>query len=633
VTQQGSAPEQSLYSFLDFTLDLATERLFRRGIEINLRPKSFQVLRCLVERQGRLITREELLQAVWGDVAVTDESITKCIADVRKALADESQEIVRTVPRRGFLFQADVRPGLKPQPTTTPYSTAQAEASFPLHSLHLQLSNRRKTLLLAGVVLMFVGSFTWLLLRGRLPNQPAFDAIAVLPFESLSADADQQFVADGFTEALITTLGQASPLRVIGRTSVSKYQKSKKAISEIAQELSVDVVIEGTVTQSGDRLRVTANLIQVSPEKHIWAHSYERSLQDVLILQNEIAEAISTAIRGKLLPSQRSRRGTSRQVNPEAQLAYWKALYYLNARRDPEAGAKGIAYAEQAVQIDPDYAPAHAALAKSYANQRYMNGSASLMARARTAAERAIALDEQLAEAHAALALILLGNNWDWAGAEREARRAVSLNSSDADAHNALALCLQAAGRVDEGLVEAKRARELDPFSFRIHRNVGRALYLARKYDEALLELRQTREMQTDAAAVDVWIVKSCLKKNQDDEAVAADLRVRANRSGLSPPTIDVLRAAYSNNGLRGYWTKLREFVLPAYRSSENYGPYLLAEINAYVGDKEEAFLWLEKAYDLRSTWMPWIRVDPSLDPLRSDPRFGALLKKMKLMP
>jgi TolB-like protein/DNA-binding winged helix-turn-helix (wHTH) protein len=631
VTQQGSAPEQSLYSFLDFTLDLATEQLFRRGTQINLRPKSFQVLRCLVERQGRLITREELLQVVWGDVAVTDESITKCIADIRKALADESQEIVRTMPRRGFLFQADVRPGLKPQLTTTPYSAAQAEASFPVPSLPLQLSSRRKTVLLAGVVLMFVGSFTWLLLRGRLPDQPAFDAIAVLPFESLSADADQQFVADGFTEALITTLGQASPLRVIGRTSVSKYQKSKKAISEIAQELSVDVVIEGTVTQSGDRLRVTANLIQVSPEKHIWANSYERSLQDVLVLQNEIAEAISTAIQGKLLRSQQARLGHSRRVNPEAQLAYWKALYYLNARRDPEAGAKGVAYAEQAVQIDPDYAPAHAALARSYVNQRYMNGSASLMARARTAAQRAIALDEQLAEAHAALALILLGNDWDWAGAEREARRAVSLNPSDAEAHNALALCLQAVGRVDEGLIEAKRSRELDPFSFRIHRNVGRALYLARKYDEALSELRQTREMQTDAAAVDAWIVKSYLKQNQGNEAVAADLRVRAKRSGLSPPMIDVLRAVYSHDGLPGYWTKLRELVLPAYRTSENYGPYLLAEINVYLGDKEEAFLWLEKAYDLRSTWMPWINVDPSLDPLRSDPRFGALLKKMKL--
>ncbi|MGH9627067.1 MAG: hypothetical protein ACRD7E_01700, partial [Bryobacteraceae bacterium] len=342
-------------------------------------------------------------------------------------------------------------------------------------------------------------------------------------------------------------------------------------------------------------LRVTANLIQVSPEKHIWAHTYERSLQDVLVLQNEIAEAIAAAIQGKLSPSQQWRPGHSRRVNPEVQLAYWKALYYLNARRDPQAGKKGIAYAEQAVQIDPGYAPAHAVLARSYANQSYMGGSPSLMARAKAAAQRAIALDDQLAEAHAALALILLGYDWDWAGAEREARLAVSMNPSDAEAHNVLALCLQAVGRVDEALIEVKRARELDPFSFRIHRNVGRALYLARKYDEALVELRQTREMQTDASAVDVWIVKSCLKQNQGDEAVAADLRVRANRSGLGPEMTDVLRAGYSNMGVRGYWTKLRELVLPAYRSSENYGPYLLAEINAYLGDREEAFLWLEK--------------------------------------
>lgn len=634
VSHQDSPQRGPLYSFLDFTVDLATERLVRGNTEIKLRPKSFQVMRCLVERQGRLITREELLQAVWPDLAVTDESITKCIAEIRKALGDDSQEIVRTVPRRGFLFQADVRQRASSQVESAQQSPSQ-EAAQPAGLNPIRsFPRRRETVIAAAVISGLVGGggLIWLQWRGlNFGRPPAFEAIAVLPFESLSNNTDQQYVADGMTEALITNLGQVSPLRVISRTTVNKYQRAKKSIREIAHELSVDVVVEGTITQSGDRLRVTANLIQVSPEKHIWAHSYERTLRDVLTLQNEIAGAIATEIQGNLSPEQLSRLRRTRPVNPQAQLAYWKALYYMNARRDPEAGRKSIQYAEQAVQIDPSYAPAHAALARSYANQSYMGEI--VFARAKSAAQRAIALDEQLAEAHVALALILLGSDWDWAGAEREARRAVELNPSDADAHNSLSLYLQAVGRVDEGLAEVKRARELDPFSFRINRNVGRGLYLARKYDEALTELRQTREMQTDASAVDVWIVKSCLKRGLADEAVAADLRVRGNRTGLNAKMLDALRAAYSTNGLQGYWTKLRELVLPLYRSSENYGPYLLAEISAYLGDKDEAFRWLEEAYQLRSTWMPWIHVDPSLDPLRSDPRFSALLKRMGLTP
>jgi eukaryotic-like serine/threonine-protein kinase len=257
----------------------------------------------------------------------------------------------------------------------------------------------------------------------------------------------------------------------------------------------------------------------------------------------------------------------------------------------------------------------------------------ALMARAKMAAQRAIALDEQFAEGHVALASILLGHDWDWAGAEREARRAVSLNPSDAEAHNWLSLYLQAVGRVDEGLAEVKRARELDPFSFVINRNVRRALYLSRNYDEALAELRHTQSMQRDASAVDVWIVKSCLKKGLTDEAVMADLRVRGNRSGLDADKLDIVRAAYRRKGLPGYWTAMRDLVLASYQSSENYGPYLLAEINTYLGNKDEAFRWLEKAYEIRSTWMPWIKVDPSLDPLRSDPRFTGLLRRMALTP
>jgi len=346
-----SAQRDSSYLFLDCTLDVAAGRLLRGTSEIKLRPKSFQVLRYLVERPGRLVTREELLQTVWGDVAVTDESVTKCIADIRKALGDDSQQIVRTVTRRGFLFQPQVRvgdgSGSLNDPAMPPHE-ARPPSGRRTHPFHDALTMSFAGIVVFGIVVAAL-AHRW---RGDVSDRrPSFQAIAVLPFENLSSAADQQYVADGLTDALITNLGQASPLRVIGRTSVSRYERTKKSVQEIARELNVDVVVEGTITRSGDRLRATANLIQVSPEKHLWAASYERSSRDALTLQNEIADAIAAEIEGTLTVRQRVRPTPSRRhVNSEAQLAYWKARYFLHGRRETEAASKSIEYSEEAVR-------------------------------------------------------------------------------------------------------------------------------------------------------------------------------------------------------------------------------------------------------------------------------------------
>lgn len=629
-----AAQREGLYSFLKFTLDLAGERLVCEGIEIRLRPKSFQVLRYLVEHHSRLVTRDELLHAVWGDVVVTDESVTKCIADIRRALADDSQEIIRTVTRRGFVFQPAVhvvhaRPVIderkNPLPEESPSSRRVVKRPFP----------RRLKILLAGMAtlgLVAAVGFDW---RERLfGRRPGFDAIAVLPFESLSDGADQQYLADGMTDALITSLGQESPLRVIARTSVGRYQRTKKSVQQIARELNVDLIVEGTISQTRDRVRATASLIQVSPEKHIWARSYEGNVRDTLALQSDIAGAIAVEVRGQLAPLQPSRAASSRPVDQAAQLAYWKARYFLHGRRDVTNARKSIEYAEQAVRDDPAYAPAQAALAMSYLMLSNMGGAfpRDVIPDAKAAAQQAIALDERLADGHVALASILLAYEWDWDGAQREVGRALSLNPSHADARQALANYLAAVGRIDEAVAEIKRARDLDPFSFYINRNVGRILYFARKYDDAVAELRQATDMQPNSVVVDVWIVKSYLKQGRADDAVAADLQVYANRDRLDTKQLETLRAAYSDGGLRGYWARLREVILRPYSSSV-FGPWYLAEIHAYLDDKDEAFRWLDKAYEVKSGTMPWIKVDPSLDRLRSDPRFSALLRRMGLTP
>ena len=619
---EDSARNGSVYAFLDFTLDLSTERLLRGDAEIKLRPKSFQVLRFLVEHPCRLVGREELLQAVWGDVAVTDESVTKCIADVRRALKDDSQEIIRTMHGRGFLFQADVRNlNTLQQPTETP---TLSKPPFARRRLALVAA--------ASVAVLAVGVILIRWYAPVLERNSAFEAIAVLPFESLSAGEDQQYLADGMTEALITGLGEVSPLRVIARTSVVQYEKTRKPVRDIALELNVDVIVEGTVTQSGDRIRVTANLIQVSPEKHIWAHSFERDLRNVIALQNEISSAIADEIHGKLTPAKR-RLPSDRPVNPEAQLAYWKARYLLANRKDTEAANQGIEYAEQALRIAPDYAPAHVALALSYAN---LNGGENIpidaASRSKAAALKAIALDDQLADAHVALGVVYMAFDWNWAGAEREFRRAVSLNPSSAGAHGWLGNYFAAVGRTDEAVDEIKKARQLDPSSFAVNWNVGRMLCLARRYDEAIFELGQVAGMQRNSSPVDIWLFKSLLERDRTDEAVAVDLRMREYRDGLQPESLQALRAAYSEKGLPGYWTKLRELLLPKFQNTAN-GVYRLAEISASMNDREAAFHWLDKAYESRTGWMPFIKVDPSLDPLRSDPRFTALLDRMGLTP
>jgi TolB-like protein/DNA-binding winged helix-turn-helix (wHTH) protein/Tfp pilus assembly protein PilF len=617
--QSGSA-----YFFLDVTLDLAAERLIRGTSEIRLRPKSFRVLRYLVERPGRLVTREELLQEAWADVTVTDESLTKCIADIRKALSDDAQEIIRTVTRRGFIFQPEVRQVQAPSPPAPQLEPANGGRWVP----------GRRALLVAGAVVLILGAgLVWL--QGRellLGRRAAFEAIAVLPFESLSEGADQQYLAEGMTQALITGLGQASPLRVIARTSVNQYQIPKKSLHEIAGELKVDLVVEGTIAQSGNRIRVTASLIQVSPEKHLWAHSYEGDVRDAPALQNEIAGAIAGEIQGVLTPRQQSRLARGRAVKPAAQLAYWKARYFLNGRRNRDTARKAVEYSEQAVRIDPDWSQAQAALAMSYVMLGDLGGvPGEAEPRARTAAERAIALDDELAEAHTALSEVLFFHR-DWAGTEREARRAISLNPSDALAYDRLANGLAAVGRADESVAAIKRARELDPFSFRINRDVGKLLYFARRYDEALGELRQAGDMQPDSSVVDLWIVKSYLQKGLADEAITMDMRVRRERDGFDAASLDALRAAYARKGSHGYWTTLRELILQGHSSGTGY-TYYLAEIETYLDNNHEAFHWLEKHFQDHGGFMFWIKVDPSLDPLRSDPRFSALLERVGLTP
>ena len=357
--QSPTSPEQP-YSFLEFTLDVAAQRLLCGTEEVKLRRKSFQVLRYLVEHPGRVVIREELLKHAWEDVVVSDESVTKCIADIRKALRDDSQQIIRAVTGRGFLFLAEVRVG---------WNDA-VEGLAPARQVAPR-AGRRGILAGAVVVLLALGVVSLVWGRHLFSQGPVFESIAVLPFVSLSTGPDQQYLADGMTEALITNLGQASPLRVIARTSVNHYQNTKKTVHEIARELKVDLLVEGLITQLHDGLRITANLIQVSPERHIWARTYERKIGDPPALEGELAVEIADEILANLLPGHRARVRSTTSI-PEAQYARSKARFFIHSRRDPESAKKSLEYASEAVRLDPHYAEAHAALAQAYVMLTYM---------------------------------------------------------------------------------------------------------------------------------------------------------------------------------------------------------------------------------------------------------------------
>lgn len=612
-----ATPPEGRYSFADFTLDVAAERLLRGLQEIKLRPKSFHVLRYLVEHPGRVVSRDELMQEVWGDIAVSDESLTKCIADVRKALADDAQQIVRTVTRRGFLFQAEVRPGAEnpelPVASVTPPPPPRKA--------------RRRILVASVAAFLVIAGLAALRWGGPLlRRRPTFEAIAVLPFEALSSGPDQQYLADGITEAIITDLGQSSPLRVIARTSVNQYQKTRKTIAEIARELKVDLIVEGTITQLNDRIRVTANLIQVSPEKHIWARSYERKFSDLLSIQDEVALAIAREIRGNVSAGVEARNAGKRSANLDAQIARWKARYFIHHRRTPESAARSLEFSQQAVRLDPDSAEAHASLALSYVMCSYMGvpvpGGAGGPAKA--AAQRALSLDPNLGEAHDAMGQVLFLYDRDVPASERSFRRAIEFNPSDADARMNLAGSLAALGRADEAVIEIRRARELDPFSFLINREVGRMLYYSRRYDEALVELRQAAQMQPGSSAVDWWIVRCLWQKGLVDQAVTADLNMRTSRDKLTEHVVADLKAAYANGGSRGYWSRLKDVMLPIYAPVGGSRAHLI-DISLRLGDKDEAFRWLEQSLSM------WARVEPEFDPVRTDPRFPGILRRYGL--
>jgi TolB-like protein/DNA-binding winged helix-turn-helix (wHTH) protein/Tfp pilus assembly protein PilF len=621
-------PGQRVVRFGAFELDVQSGELRKQGLKTRLPPQSFQVLLLLSQRPGEVVTREELRQELWpADTFVDfDMGLSSAVKKLRDALGDsaENPRFVETLPRRGYRFITPVEKPVAPARE----EPAAGRAGMPAGRLRLRWAWHGTVAAAALVAAALAVGATWQWRQGRAAPAP-IRSLAVLPFENLTGNPEQDYFVDGVTEALTTNLAQLRALRVISRTSAMQYRGAKKSLPQIARELGVDGVVEGAVARSGDRLRITAQLIHAASDRHLWARSYDRDLRDAMALQAELARAIAEAVQVEIRPDERRRLSRTTAVQTEAYESYLKGRFYWSMR-GRENLAKAAGYFQQAIAEDPTYAPAYSGLSDTH-RQFGNEGLApprERMAKAEAAARKALALDEELAEAHASLAGVLYRYHWDWGGAEREFQRALDLDPNYAEGHRAYAIYLTTMRRNEEAVSHAQSARELSPLSPIISVELAGVLVRAKRYDEAVAQLQKTRELEPSFGRVDQTLSVMYAQQGDMPKAIAVleDRHARAGRSAAPGPWLGYLygvtgRSAEALAALRA----LEE------RSREQYvSPQSFAIVHLGLGHKEEAFTLLEKTYEERAFEVLGFS-GLLFDRLHDDPRYRDLLGRMGL--
>jgi TolB-like protein/Flp pilus assembly protein TadD len=482
---------------------------------------------------------------------------------------------------------------------------------------------------LGAIAAMFgLGVFDHL---GSLGEGQPIRSLAVLPLENLSGDPGQEYFVDGMTEALIANLAQIEALKVISRTSAMRYKNTDKPLPQIARELNVDGIVEGSVLRVEDRVRITAQLIHASTDQHVWAGSYERDLKDILSLQKEVARTVAIEIRVRVTEPERDRLLEARRLNPEAYEHYLRGRWFWN-RWNEEALWKGIELFNRAIDLDADFAPAYAGLADSFVILSFYSQTAprEVMPKAKTAALRAVALDDTLAEAHSSLGFVLTNYDFDWQGAETAHRRAIELNPGSVTAHMMYTWYLVGMTRFDEALAEIRKAHELSPLDVYVNRAVGDVLFYARRYDEAIVALQRAIEMDPHFTSAHFNLGRAYLQRAMYEEALA-EFEEEMRISKFPDPVIRTwIGLAHAAMGREKEAYDILEDLTQ--RSEREYvPPSALASLHFALDRDDEGFEWLEKAYQGRDGWLASIKADPAYDRVRQDPRFTAFLKKMGL--
>lgn len=617
--------------FGEYELDTRTGGLHKGDSTLQLNKQPLQVLLLLLEHRGELVTREELRTALWPDHTFVDfeDSLNHAIRRLREALGDSAQNprFIETIPRRGYRFIHPIDQGV----AVAPPKPVQPKGPLERRRLIAAVAATVAAALTLVFGLNIAGVRTRLLTATpakSLPALPRIESIAVLPFENLSGDPAQEYFADGMTEELVTNLGKISALRVISRTSVERYKGTKKPLPEIARELNVDAIVEGTVQRSGNHVRVTANLLYAPADRHLWADTYEGELGDVLVLQGKVARSIASQIGIELIPQEQVRFASAHPVNPEAYQAYLKGKYYTS-KLSEEGFKNGVASFRQAIDFDPAYASAYGGLGEAYSLMGLwaLQPSTETYPLAKAAALKALELDEGLAEAHAVLGQIKFGFDWDWSGAEQELRRAVTLNPSSSSAHFWYGLFLTAMGRYDEAVKETRHALELDPITPSANVQLGWVLFYARRYDESIAQLKKTLELAPDFGYANMELGLNYTQKRMYPEAVK-ECRRAVSLAPEDQVTLGVCGYVYGLAKRRDDAFAILDRLKKL--STRRYvDPYNVAGLYIGLGDTNQAFEWLGQAYRERSPSLYALRMEVWSDRLRSDPRFQDLLRRV----
>lgn len=609
-----------------FELDLQRGELRKEGVKVKLQDQPLKVLQFLLENPGQIVTREQLRGHVWpADTFVEfDQGLYSAMARLRDTLGDASENprFIQTVARRGYKFIAPVT--LPAGESSSKISPKTEVSRWPL--VHRWISSAFAGLLGGALLLVIVfgfdvaGAREWLYSRTHPVR-----SLAVLPLENLSGDPEQEYFADGMTDELITTLAQLGSFRVVSRTSVMRFKKVSKPLAQVGQELNVDAVVEGTVERVGSHVRIRVQLIQADTDRHLWAQTYDRELRDTLLLQSEAARDIAQQIQFRLDSDRRPRAPTPRQVNPQAYEAYLHGLYFSN-KRSAKDFTRAIYYFQQAISIDPSYATAYSGLSNALVGEMFTGTPHRIIReQATSAAMKSIELDPNLPESHDTLGGIREFYEWDWPAAEHEYRRAIELNPNFATAHQDYAIFLSLQGRFDQAMAEAQRAQDLDPLSPFIRTTFCWDLSSAHRFEQAVKKCREALELDPDFyhAHGNLTTIYASLK--QRDEAFQEYFKI-AVLSGKSPSQLAQLQTSFRREGLPGVW---RTELL--WLQTEDSDPYEIAALHAWLGEKEQTLTWLQKAYDRHSPLMEEANQDAAFDNIRSDPRYSALLHRLKL--
>ena len=605
------------YRFETFLLDVRTGELTNAGKRIPLREQSLQLLLALLEQPNQLVTREDLMGRLWppGTFVDSDRGLNKAMKHLREALGDSADQphFIETFPRRGYRWLVPVIRNDDDDDQGKPAGVPAVPAlpsRFP--------SRTRIGVLVAAVVVLgiVVAVGVRVLRNGRSTASqpmPQISALAVIPLENLSHDPEQEYFADGMTDELITNLAQMSQARIVSRTSVMHYKGSRKTLKEIAQELNVDAVVEGTVQYSGNRVRITAQLIQASTDSHLWAESYEQDLSGILDLQRNVATDIARKVNIITRPLR-----STRPVAPAAYVTYLKGRYEFY-RYTREGWQKSIEYFNEAIQHDPDFAPAHVGLAASYlAGIGWEALPPEELPRGKAEAKKALELDDQLPGAHFVMG-VAHTEEWQWQDAEKEFQRGLELDPNDALGRQWYSNYLVTMGRFQEAVHEQELARAADPFSPMINANLAKAYYYSRQFDHAIAQAQDTLKLDPKYHAAFMFLERAYRHRGMPDLAVKAQL------DAAGPEEAAAIKLAYQKSGLPGV---LRTEAEAHQRAGAIFEA---ARCYAQAGEKNLAFALLEDHYTRHYPGLSRLKVDPDFDPLRSDPRFQDLLRRVGL--